>query len=82
MEEKEKCLTTLPSGQSAQRLIDGDWSAIPMVVLHTALRGLLASGGIYLLGDRKHAIRNGFAAAVGIEIYILTWASLKKVGGV
>lgn len=66
----------LPSGESAEQLVGGDWGALPKVVLHTTVRGGLVGLGLYAAGMRgaSNLIKFGLAGAVGIEVFVLLWA--------
>lgn len=70
----------LPSGRYAVALVGGDLGAIVPILGYTALRAGLIAAGIWLLGARKHLVRNSVAGALGVEAYVLTWAAIQKRG--
>ena len=43
------------------------------MVASTALRGLLIMGGLYLVGEREHLVRNALGASAAIELFVLAW---------
>jgi hypothetical protein len=71
----------LPSGQAAYDLTHGDRSAFAPVLKYTAMRALLIGAGLFVVGERDHLVRNAVAGAVGIEIYVLWWASRRPFSG-
>jgi len=73
------CAAALPSGTSAARLIAGDASALPLAVLHTALRAALVGSGLYLAGERANVVRNAVAGSLAIESFVLAWAAWKRL---
>ena len=66
----------LPSQQSADDLIGGEWSALPSVVASVLARASLISIGLSLAGALK--IRSVWLAALfgalAIEVFVLGWA--------
>jgi len=72
------CPAALPSGSSAAALIGGDWSALPVAVLHTAVRAALVGTGLLVAGERAHVVRNAVAGSLAIEAFVLSWAAWKQ----
>lgn len=73
---------TLPSADSACRLMGGDLSALPTAALHTAGRALIISVGIFAAGERdpKALARYSLGAALAIEAFALAWAAAHHSG--
>lgn len=71
---------TLPSADSACRLMSGDLSAIPSAAFHTIGRAALIAVGIYAAGERDPGklARYSFGAAVAIEAFALAWAASQQ----
>lgn len=71
---------TLPSATSACRLMSGDTSAVPSVILHTLGRALLIAAGITMAGERdmQRVGRHAIGAALAIEVFALTWAAMHQ----
>ncbi len=68
-------LAGLPSGESAEALVNGDFSAIPVMVFHTAMRAALVGVGMYLVGLRgPNLVKYSLAGAASIEAFVLAWA--------
>jgi hypothetical protein len=65
----------LPSGQAAYALMHGDPGALLRVLGYTAFRALLIGAGLFAFGNREHLVRNSIAGALGVEAYVLWWAS-------
>lgn len=70
----------LPSGDSACKLMSGDWSVLPTVAVHTLLRAGLIAAGIAAAGERdpKKLAKYGIGAALAIESFALVWASMHQ----
>ncbi len=64
----------LPSGTAAARLVNGDMSAAPDVLLSLAMRTGLVTLGVLAAGEKKNALKYGFAGACAIEVGVLVWA--------
>jgi hypothetical protein len=74
----DQCIT-LPSSDAAVTLVKGDIApGLVGVIGSTLLRAGLIAGGLYLVGERKHLVRNAVAAAGAIEIFVLAWVAGKK----
>lgn len=68
-------LAGLPSGESAEALVAGDVSAIPVMIFHTAMRAALVGVGMYVVGLRgPNLIKYSLAGAASIEAFVLAWA--------
>lgn len=67
---------TLPSADSACRLMAGDLSAAPDAALHTLGRSALIAVGVYAAGERDlgKLARYSVGAALAIEAFALAWA--------
>lgn len=77
-DENRKC-ASLPSGTAAFELVNGDLAALPRVLAHTALRATLIGTGMYLIGVPKETlVRNAIAGSVGIDMFVLLWATIRK----
>ena len=72
-------LGALPSGESAEALVGGEVSALPVVIFHTGLRAGLIGVGLYAVGFRgPQLIKGAIAGALGIEAFVLAWALYEK----
>ena len=71
---------TLPSADSACRLMSGDLSALPSAAFHTLGRAALIAVGIYAAGERDPGklARYSVGAAVAIEAFALAWAASQQ----
>ena len=70
-----KWVDGLPSGESAEAVVRGDVSAVPVAVLHTVGRAGLIGVSLAVAGmeaDRK-LVKYSLAGAVGIEAFVLLW---------
>jgi len=76
-------LDGLPSGESAEQLVRGDWEALPKVAFHTATRAGLIGLAMYVAGLHapKLLLRYSVAGALGIEAFVLLWALYEKNKG-
>lgn len=68
----------LPSGTSAASLVAGDWGALPLAVLHTALRAGLVGAGLYAAGERAAVVKKAVAGSLAIEAFVLAWAAWRR----
>ena len=76
----DECIT-LPSSDAAVTLVRGNIaSGLVGVVASTVLRAGLIGGGLYLVGERKHLVRNALGAAAAIEAFVLAWGAGKNNG--
>lgn len=74
----DACIT-LPSSDAAVTLVRGNIaSGVVGVVASTVLRAALIGGGLYLVGQRQHLVRNSLAAASAIEAFVLAWVAGKN----
>ena len=48
------------------------------VVGSSLLRALLIAGGLYVVGERDHLIRNALGASAAIELFVLAWVAKKN----
>jgi len=72
-------LGALPSGESAEALVGGDLSALPVVTFHTGLRAGLIGLGLYAVGFRgEQLVKGAIAGAIGIEAFVLAWALYER----
>lgn len=72
-------LGALPSGESAEALVGGNVSALPVVVFHTGLRAGLIGLGLYAVGFRgEQLLKGAIAGAIGIEAFVLAWAIYER----
>jgi hypothetical protein len=77
----QQCIT-LPSSDAAVTLVRGNIaSGVVGVVASTVLRAALIGGGLYIIGERKHLMRNSLAAASAIEAFVLAWVAGKNAMG-
>ena len=73
-----RCIT-LPSSDAAVKLVRGDIaSGLPGVIGTALLRGALIAGGLYVVGERTHLIRNALGASAAIEMFVLAWVAKKN----
>jgi hypothetical protein len=74
-----KPCASLPSGEAAHDLVSGDLTALPRVLTHTALRAALIGTGMWVMGaSKKTLVRNALAGSVGIDLFVLLWATIRK----
>jgi len=73
MAEATLCPEPLPSAAAAGKLVRGDLSALPAVMLTTAMRAGLIGVGMLLAGEREHVPRNAIGGALAIEAFVLGW---------
>jgi len=68
----------LPSGESAQALVNGDVGAWPLVALHWGLRAVLIGSAIAVLTPVRGVLllKSALAGSTGIEVFVLGWAAL------
>lgn len=73
-------LEALPSGESAEALVAGDFKVLPKVVLHTGVRAALVGLAMYVAGMRLRAglVKYSVAGALGIEAFVLLWALYER----
>jgi len=73
-----RCIT-LPSSDAAVTLVRGDVArGVVGVVGSSILRGLLIMGGLYVVGEREHLVRNALGASAAIELFVLAWVAAKN----
>lgn len=73
-----QCIT-LPSSDAAVTLMRGNVVAgLPAVIGTAVLRGLLIMGGLYVVGEREHLVRNALGASAAIELFVLAWVATKN----
>ena len=67
---------TLPSSETACRIVHGDIKALPNMFRDTAMRGLLVSIGIVAVGERDayKIIGYGLGGAAAIEAFVLAYS--------
>lgn len=69
---------TLPSADTAYRLIRGDGSAVPNLLRDLLGRAALIGVGVAIAGgSKKEALRYGVAGALSIEAFVLTYAAVR-----
>ena len=51
---------------------------IPGIAATWFARSLIASVGVYALGEREHPLRKGMAATAAVEVVILAWAARNR----
>ena len=80
VEDTAQKACTLPSADSACRLMSGDMSALPAAAFHTVGRAALIAVGIAAAGERdpRKLARYGLGAALAIEVFALTWAGFHQ----
>jgi hypothetical protein len=77
--QQSSTLSGLPSGDSAEALVRGEWKALPTAALHTVLRGVLIGTAMSVAGmPAKDLVRYSLAGALGIEVFVLVWAWMNK----
>lgn len=81
-EDPMQTLAGLPSGDSAEALVRGEWGALPTAVFHTILRGALIGTAMGVAGLREEdgLVKYSIAGALGIEAFVLLWAWANKKG--
>ena len=64
---------SLPSSESATRLLNGDLGSLPLLARDFAGRTLLTGLGLYLAGDREfHTwLRHAVGCSLSIEMFVL-----------
>jgi hypothetical protein len=73
-----RCIT-LPSSETAVTLVRGDVAAgLIGVIGSTLLRSVIIMGGLYVVGERAHLIRNALGASTAIELFVLAWVARKN----
>jgi len=73
------CAPCLPSGDSARRIVNGDWSALPTATMHWLGRSALIGVGLAIAGLRgKQLVKGALLGATAIEAFVLTWAATRK----
>lgn len=69
---------TLPSADTAYRLIRGDASALPNLLRDLLGRAALIGVGVALAGgSKKEVVRYGIAGALSIEAFVLSYAGYR-----
>lgn len=68
----------LPSASSALALARGEPGALPVVVVHTALRAGIIGAGLYVSGQRRNIVRTALVSSMAIEAFVLCWAMWKN----
>lgn len=68
---------TLPSASSAWSLVNGEPGALPLVLVHTALRAGIISVGLLVAGQKQIA-KNAIVSSLAIEAFVLGWAAIQK----
>jgi len=70
---------TLPSSESATRLLDGDLSVVPLFVGHFLGRAAIIGSGLWIAGDRNPStwFRHSVAGALGFEMFVLWHRALE-----
>jgi hypothetical protein len=72
---------TIPSADTAYRLMRGDGSAVPNLIRDMVGRAALVGIGVALAGgSRDEAIRYGIAGALSIEAFVLAYAAVRVFG--
>jgi hypothetical protein len=67
---------TLPSSEAALTLVRGDVvPGIVGVVTTSLVRAAIIMGGLYVVGERDHLVRNALGAAVAVEAFVLAWVA-------
>ena len=73
------CPQTLPSGDSAYRLVSGEAGALPLVVAHWAVRAGIIWLGLYIGGaPRKDLVRWSLCGSAAIELFVLGWVASRR----
>ena len=73
-----RCIT-LPSSEAAVTLVRGDVArGLIGVVSSSLLRALLIAGGLYVVGEREHLVRDALGASAAIEAFVLAWVAAKN----
>ena len=69
----------LPSASHAQRLIDGELVAVPLVALDIAMRAALIGGGMYLAGaPPKNIPKYAIGGSLAVEAFAIFWIVVTK----
>lgn len=81
MNNLDKKLKAAPSKEAIVRWLNKEPDANQALVRSFIERCFLIGGGIFLLGNRKHIIRNSIAASTAIELYLMWYYNeqLKKI---
>jgi len=81
MNDLDKKLKAAPSKEAIVRWLNKEPDANQALVRSFIERCFLIGGGIFLLGNRKHIIRNSIAASTAIELYLMWYYNeqLKKI---
>ena len=73
-----RCIT-LPSSEAVVTLVRGDVGrGLVGVVGSSLLRAALIMGGLYVVGERDHLVRNALGASAAIELFVLGWVIKKN----
>jgi hypothetical protein len=65
---------SLPSAGSALAFVRGEPGALPVVMLHTAVRAGIIGAGLYVAGTRRNLFRTAIVSSLAIETFVLCWA--------
>lgn len=70
---------SLPSSESATRLLEGDLSSLPLLARDFAGRTILTGAGLYLAGDREFWtwLRHALGCSLSIEMFVLWYRAWK-----
>lgn len=74
----DSCPINLPSASHGLRLINGDLSAVPLVLGDFLVRAALIGAGMYVFGNRENTVRNALAGSAAIETFVLAWTAVTR----
>ena len=70
----------LPSASAATSLVRGEPGALGAVAKTWLERAAMIGLGIYVLGDRRHVVRNALAGSAAIEAWVI-WEAWRQERG-
>lgn len=81
MNDLDKKLRSAPSKEAVVMWLNKEPNANQALIRSFVERCFLIGGGIFLLGNRKHIVRNSIAASTAIELYLMWYYNeqLKKI---
>ena len=81
MNNLDKKLRAAPSKEAVVMWLNKEPNANQALIRSFVERCFLIGGGIFLLGNRKHIVRNSIAASTAIELYLMWYYNeqLKKI---
>ena len=68
----------LPSAGHAERLVNGEAAAIPLIAFDIVLRAALIGTGMYVLGARKDVVKHALGGSLAVEAFVLTYIVATK----